>query len=52
MRNDSIIHYREVKFWLAKIPVIDLLLNKISFKKTFNEKVLIYGSADKKFGRW
>lgn len=52
MRNDSPVHYREVKFWLAKKLALDLLLNKINFKRNYNERVLIYGNANKKFGRW
>lgn len=49
MRNDSKIHYREVRFNMYKPRAINLLFEKISDKKEYNEKVIVYGSAIKKF---
>jgi len=52
MRNDSDVHYRQVKFWLSKNLVINLLSDKITKAQEYNDKVLVYGNAIKKFGRW
>lgn len=52
MRNDSKIHYREIKFWLSKKHIVKLLLASITSVKEYNNKILIYGKAIKKFGRW
>ncbi len=52
MRNDSEIHYREVKFWLSKKLIVPFLFVKIQKLKEYNEKVLIYGDAVKHFGHW
>lgn len=52
MRNDSEIHYREVRFNMIKPKVMDLLFAKIPFRQKFNEVVWIYGNASKHFGRW
>jgi hypothetical protein len=52
MRNDSVIHYREVRFNMIKPKVMVLLFKKIPIAKKFNEKVFVYGNASKKFGRW
>lgn len=52
MRNDSRVHYREIRFNMVKPKVMDLLLDKIPVTKTFNEKVVVHGNASKKFGRW
>lgn len=52
MRNDSEIHYREVKFWLNKKLVVNLLLGKIKKVYNYSDNVLVYGEAIKRFGRW
>lgn len=52
MRNDSEIHYREVRFNMIKPKVMELLFAKIPFVKAFNEVVWIYGNASRRFGRW
>ena len=52
MRNDSEIHYREVRFNMIKPKVMELLFEKIPMTKKFNDKVLMYGNAPKRFGRW
>lgn len=49
MRNDSVVHYREVRFNMLKVPAIELLMKEIQPVKEFNEKVLLYGQAIKKF---
>jgi hypothetical protein len=48
MRNDSDIHYREVKFWLGKSQTLDLLISKITPAKKVSEKLILYGNAIKK----
>lgn len=52
MRNDSEIHYREVKFWLNKKLVVNLLFENIKPVLRYKRKILVYGQAIKKFGRW
>jgi hypothetical protein len=51
MRNDSDIHYREVKFWLGKSQTLDLLISKITPAKKVPEKLILYGNAIKKLGK-
>jgi hypothetical protein len=48
MRNDSDIHYREVKFWLDRNLVFNLLKEKIRLSQRLNEKIIAYGRAIKK----
>lgn len=48
MRNDSDIHYREVKFWMAKRLTFSLLKEKIKLNRDLNDRVILYGSAIKK----
>lgn len=52
MRNSGANHYKEVLFVMNKLKVLDLLFKEISMTKKFNDGVLIYGSAVKRFGRW
>ncbi|OGZ96453.1 MAG: hypothetical protein A3J10_01225 [Candidatus Sungbacteria bacterium RIFCSPLOWO2_02_FULL_54_10] len=52
MRNDSEIHYREIRFNMIKPKVMEILFGKIPMTKKFNGKVSIYGNAPKRFGRW
>ena len=52
MRNDSPIHYRQIRFNMIKPRMMKLLLKEIPFKSKFNKDVLVYGEASKKFGRW
>lgn len=52
MRNDSVIHYRQIRFNMLKPRMMSLLFEKISLTKTFNKRVLVYGEASKKFGNW
>jgi len=48
MRNDSDVHYREIKFWLSKKLTFELLTSKIKDYHNLNEKVILYGKAIKK----
>ncbi|HPP87982.1 MAG TPA: hypothetical protein PLM75_09005 [bacterium] len=44
MRNDSDIHYREIKFWLSKKLTFELLISKIeNIKILKNQKLIFYG---------
>jgi hypothetical protein len=52
MRNDSEVHYREVRFNMIKPKVMDLLFSKIPSNQAFNEVVWVYGNASKRFGHW
>lgn len=52
MRNESDVHYREVRFNMLKPKVMEILLDKIPATRQFNKKVLIHGNAVKRFGRW
>jgi len=52
MRNDSQVHYREIRFNMLKQRMMNLLFDKIPTAEQFNPKVMVYGNALKKFGRW
>lgn len=52
MRNDSPVHYREVRFNMYKPKAMNFLLSKITTKKFYNDRVVLYGEAIKHFGRW
>lgn len=52
MRNDSEIHYREIRFNMVKPKAMRLLFSKITNTKNFNNDVILYGDAIKHFGRW
>jgi len=52
MRNDSDIHYKEVKFWLGKNQTLNLLKSKISSSQKLNERLILYGSAIKKLSKY
>lgn len=45
MRNDSNIHYREVKFWLDKTLTFNLLKEKIQKYNELKERIVVYGGA-------
>jgi hypothetical protein len=51
MRNDSEIHYREIKFWLSKELTLNLLKNNVKRVKDFNEKIKLYGKAINKLSK-
>lgn len=48
MRNDSDIHYREIKFWLNKKLTLDLLISQINKRKVLKERIYTYSEAHKK----
>jgi len=54
MRNDSKVHYREIRFNMIKPKAMDLLFEKIPKTGTYGKenKIFIYGKASKRFGRW
>lgn len=51
MRNDSDIHYREVKFWLDKKLTFELLTSQIKMAQNFNDRIILYGKAINKLKR-
>jgi hypothetical protein len=51
MRNDSEVHYREVKFWLDKRLTFELLTSKIKESQQYNRHMILYGEAIKKLSR-
>lgn len=52
MRNDSPIHYRQIRFNMVKPRIMNLLFEKLDMTKKFNNEVFVYGDASKKFGNW
>lgn len=52
MRNESEVHYREVRFNMIKPKIMALLFERIPFKSKFKPDVLVYGKASKRFGHW
>lgn len=52
MRNDSPIHYREIRFNMIKPAVMRFLFEEIPQTQKYNKQVLVYGSANKRFGHW
>jgi len=52
MRNDSKVHYREIRFNMIKPRMMNLLFSKIPLTSKMNEKIFVYGNASKKFGNW
>ena len=52
MRNDSPIHYQEVRFNMYKPRTMELLYENILEKSFYSDEVLLYGAAIKTFGNW
>jgi hypothetical protein len=52
MRNDTPIHYRQVRFNMIKPRMMALLFSKIPMTHTYSDKIFVYGEAAKKFGKW
>ena len=54
MRNDSSVHYQEVRFNMRIQPAIKLLLEHIPEVKRLegSDIVAIHGKATRRFGRW
>jgi len=49
MRNDSSIHYREIRFNMLKSKVMAMLFGNIANKQEFHDKLIVYGDAIKLF---
>ncbi len=45
MRNDSDVHYREIKFWLDRNLTLELLKSEIKKSKSLTERIILYGKA-------
>ncbi|MDR3130264.1 MAG: hypothetical protein LBU18_01825 [Treponema sp.] len=52
MRNDSAVHYKEIRFNMVKPRMMKLLFSTIACNGIYNDKIYIYGDAIKKFGNW
>jgi hypothetical protein len=52
MRNESPVHYREIRFNMIKPKVMSLLFAKIPKTSEYNNLVYVYSNASKSFGRW
>ena len=52
MRNDSEVHYREIRFNMIKARALDLLFTNIPKTGEYSSEVWLYGTAAKRFGRW
>jgi len=52
MRNDTPIHYREIRFNMIKPRAMKLFFEKIPRQAKFSDRVHVYGNASKTFGRW
>jgi len=49
MRNDSEVHYRQVKFWMDREKTLDLLKDKIRPIRKKSERIITYGKAADRF---
>ena len=49
MRNDSKVHYRQVKFWMDRAKTLNLLRDRITPHKQKTEKIITHGKAIGKF---
>jgi len=49
MRNDSEVHYRQVKFWLDREITLNLLKDKIKPARKKSTRIIAYGKAINKF---
>ncbi len=52
IRNDSPVHFREIKFWMQKSKTLDLLQKYIIKSKKLKPKIIAYGKAIKTFRRY
>lgn len=52
MRNDSVKHYRQIRFNMLKPRMMNLLFSNLSVTYRFSDDILVYGNANKKFGKW
>jgi hypothetical protein len=51
MRNDSEVHYREIKFWLDKNLTFNLLKSRIKNVKNLGTGIILYNKAIKKLSK-
>ena len=51
MRNDSRLHYQQVRFNMIVARAVDLLLT-IEPTRPFNNSVIVHGEAIRRFGNW
>lgn len=49
VRNDSKVHYRQIKFWMDREKMLDLLKNKIKPARKKSDRIITYGKATNKF---
>jgi len=49
MRNDSEVHYRQIKFWMDREITLGLLKDKIKPAIKKSERVVVYGKAASRF---
>lgn len=52
MRNDSPVHFKEIKFWMQKGKTTDLLRKNVARTKKVKPKVLVYGKAIRTFRKY
>jgi len=52
MRNDSEVHFKEVKFWMNKDKTFDLLAANVIPKKNAKPRLFVYGKALKTFRKY
>ncbi|MGQ9534055.1 MAG: hypothetical protein ACUVTF_02320, partial [bacterium] len=52
MRNDSDVHYREIKFWLDKNLTCNLLKAQIKQVKSLTQRIFLHGKAIIKLSRY
>ncbi|MEO0190113.1 MAG: hypothetical protein ABIL18_03945, partial [candidate division WOR-3 bacterium] len=51
MRNDSDVHYREIKFWMDKKLTFRLLTSQINKAKSLSDRIILYGKAINKLSK-
>ncbi len=51
MRNDSEVHYKEIKFWLDKRLTFDLLKSQLGRSKNLNKRIILYGKTINKLSK-
>ena len=52
MRNDSKIHYREIRFNMYKPRVMNILFEEMGKPKQWKADIFVYKQAKRKFGNW
>ena len=52
MRNDSKIHYREIRFNMYKPRVMNMLFEGMGKPNQWRKDIFVYQQAQKKFGNW